>query len=116
MIRLRPLLTLLLAAALAWAGVTMAVARGQAPLAERMVICSGYGMVVVDLDAEGNPVGPVHLCPDCTLALLPGPLAAPAAPRPAPRLLHRLLPPAAPASAGKAVETPRARGPPPVSL
>lgn len=47
--------------------VTMAVARGQGH--HEMVICSGYGMVTITLDADGNPVDAVQPCPDCLINL-----------------------------------------------
>lgn len=42
----------------------MAVARGAANPVDHMVICTGLGLVTVHLDAQGNPVGPPHICPD----------------------------------------------------
>ena len=73
---LRQSASLLLAAILALASVTMAVARNQATGSTDMVICSAYGVVTITLDAQGNPAGPVHPCPDCLSslgpALLPG--------------------------------------------
>ncbi len=47
---------------------TMAVARGQGADATAVTICSGYGVVTLYLDADGNPLpgdGMVHLCPEC---------------------------------------------------
>ncbi|MDZ4096395.1 MAG: hypothetical protein U1D35_15970 [Paracoccaceae bacterium] len=67
---LRPLLSLALALVLMATSVTMAVARGQAVSGTEMVICSGYGMVTIEVDAEGNPIGPVHACPDCLAGLM----------------------------------------------
>jgi hypothetical protein len=47
----------------------MAVARGQAVALTHggttIVICTGYGVMTVALDDQGNPIGPVHPCPDC---------------------------------------------------
>lgn len=45
----------------------MAVARGQTHAAGVIVICSGAGIQTVAVDAEGNPVGAGHICPDCAL-------------------------------------------------
>lgn len=49
----------------------MAVARAQAagPQGQNIVICSGYGVVTITVDAEGNPISPVHPCPDCVAGL-----------------------------------------------
>lgn len=70
---LRPFALFLLCLALVAGSVTMAVARGQAAALSgggtTLVICSGYGVMTVSLDAEGNPVGPVHPCPECLAGL-----------------------------------------------
>jgi hypothetical protein len=67
MFRLFNLMVLCLA--LMSGSVQMAVARGQAIAlthgGSTIVICTGYGVMTVALDEHGNPVGPVHLCPDC---------------------------------------------------
>lgn len=44
-------------------------ARGQAAAAGEIVICAGQGPVTIQLDADGNPTGPPHWCPDCVLSL-----------------------------------------------
>lgn len=70
MIRLRSIAGLLLALVLGVSSVTMAVARGHAAAqGTAMVICTGYGLVTVTLDAQGNPTGPVHPCPDCVAGM-----------------------------------------------
>ena len=66
---LRPFFGLFLALVLTITAQTMAVARGVDAPAGEMVLCTGSGPVVVQFDAEGNPVGPMHYCPDCALAL-----------------------------------------------
>jgi hypothetical protein len=48
----------------------MAFARGQAAPTGRIVICSGQGLMTVLVDADGQPTGDVHLCPDCALNAL----------------------------------------------
>jgi hypothetical protein len=71
-----------LSLALALASVTMATARAQsASVTGQITICSGYGVVSVAVDADGNPVGRVHPCPDCLagLHLAPAPVLAGAA-------------------------------------
>ena len=73
----------LLSLALALSSATMASARGQMAQGDAIVICSGYGVVTIVLGPDGEPVGAVHPCPDCTphlAAMLPG--AAPVAARP----------------------------------
>jgi hypothetical protein len=113
----RPIGLLILCFALVAGSVSMAVARGQAAALSQggttLVICSGYGVMTVTLDAEGKPVGPVHLCPQCLAGLaayMPPGLAA---------VLPKILPSEKaaalegahqPRSAGVLVT--RARGPP----
>jgi hypothetical protein len=53
-------------------------ARGQAMAAGEIVICANGAAVTIAVDAEGNPTGAPHWCPDCVLSLLAGPIAGPA--------------------------------------
>ena len=58
------------------AGIGHAQARHQAHGATALVICTGYGLVRITIDADGNPVEHMLPCPDCTpgqTALLPDP-------------------------------------------
>lgn len=48
---------------------TMATARGQAMVEGQIVLCTGIGPQAVWVDAEGQPVDVLHLCPDCVLGL-----------------------------------------------
>ena len=80
--RMRALTALLLSLVLAVASVSMAVARGQAPMGETVALCVDGNAVTVTLDANGNPVSaPPHLCPDCLGAVtafdLPAALSLP---------------------------------------
>ncbi len=111
-VRLRPVLILLFALILALTSGAMAVARGQTHAAGMIVLCTGSGPVTVAVDADGQPVGPAHVCPDCALSLI----VAVAAPDPVPRALSatsvrfRLAP--LPAVAVPVALLPRARAPP----
>ena len=67
---MRPVLVGIIALILALTSLTMAVARGQTYVAGEVVICSGYGMVTLTVDENGQPAGPVHLCPDMVLGLI----------------------------------------------
>ncbi len=71
MLRLFSLISLCLALALG--SVSMAVARGQAVALSKggvtIVICSGYGVTTITLDDQGNPIGPIHPCPECLAGL-----------------------------------------------
>ena len=51
--------------------VTMASARHQMRAVGQTIVCTGYGITTITLDAHGNPVpaGPLILCPDCVPAL-----------------------------------------------
>lgn len=114
--RLRPLTALLLALLLALSSGTMAVARGQATAVGTMVLCSGQGPVAVPVDAEGNPTGPAHICPDCALSLFAAHSAPPPAlARPATAALPASVAPEARIPPRRASITPPARGPPPLS-
>jgi len=78
----RAITTLGLCLFLAATSVTLAVARGAPGPAGVMVICTGEGLEEVTVDANGKPMAPPHVCPDCLLALH---AAAPRDPLPAPR-------------------------------
>jgi len=114
MIHRLPLLPLLLSALFALTSVTMAAARGHVMQGNAVVICSGYGVVTILVDAKGEPVGTVHPCPDCTLHLvLAGAPPAPMSLRPATRA-EPLRAPARHLPAARARLSPTARGPPTV--
>lgn len=66
---MRAYLALALSLVLVLTSHSMAQARGMAAPAGEMVICTGSGYVTVLTDAEGQPVGPSHICPDCALSL-----------------------------------------------
>lgn len=108
----RSLLALSLALIVAATSLTMAVARGQARVAGEIVICTGLGVTVIAVDAEGNPTGPAHICPDMVLAMLAAPPLAPVILTP-PDTARRApgLPEPATARGGDAPR-PAARGPP----
>lgn len=54
---------------LATSSVTMAMARHQPRAMGEIDLCTGYGMVSVAVDAQGEPIGPLMPCPDATPAL-----------------------------------------------
>ena len=104
---------LLLALILSVGSLQMALARTAPVPVGEMVLCTGSGPVTVAIDAEGNPTGQVHYCPDCAAvsfaALDIGPTVLP---RPA--SLARPLHGAAPTEANtpQASICPQSRGPP----
>lgn len=66
---LRSLSLVWLVLVLVTGSVIMAMARHQARAVDQMVICTGYGIVTVSVDEDGNPTGPILPCPDSTPAL-----------------------------------------------
>lgn len=68
---LRIYLTLGLALAVALASIGHVQARHQVHGATTMVICTGYGLVQITLDLDGEPVELTLPCPDCTLTATP---------------------------------------------
>jgi hypothetical protein len=77
-----PVLAALLVVVVAATSVTVAVARAQPRVADEVVICSGYAVMTVYLDAQGNPVSQPLPCPEATLAVLLPPLVPPMPERP----------------------------------
>jgi hypothetical protein len=59
----------LLALCIVASGVTSAIARSAAHGQYMVTICNEFGVVQITLDAQGNPVLPMHPCPDCVVAL-----------------------------------------------
>jgi hypothetical protein len=108
---LRSLAALALSLMLALTAGAFAVARGQGAVAGWAEICTGSGPVMLARDAEGNPTGGAHICPDAALFLSAGgPAALPPRAAPAPR---RVAAAAEPLRSGRAAPAPRARDPPP---
>ena len=93
--RFRPLAGLLLALIVAVASLGLAVARVQPPMAEwTWVDLCGDGAAEVAVDAQGQPVGMIHLCPDCIAAFAFASLPLPAAPPLPPQTAGRVTSPA----------------------
>jgi hypothetical protein len=67
---LRSAFSLLLALTLAVASVGFTQARHMAAGAQTMVICTGYGLVQITIDENGDPVEQSVPCPDCVVAQL----------------------------------------------
>ena len=65
------ILTLTLALLIAVTSQQMAMVRAVTKDAQgQVILCTGQGPMMVTLDAQGNPIGPVHICPDCALTLM----------------------------------------------
>lgn len=108
----RASLTALLVVVVALTSLTMAVARGQTRVAGEIVICTGYGMTTITVDENGQPTGPVHLCPDMVLAMMAAiDTPAPDFTRPE-TVTRRIETPVVTLAGALWAPTPRARGPP----
>ena len=71
MTRFTHLLAVSLALLIAVTSQHMALARGMSTdVAGQVILCTGQGVTTVAVDAQGNPVGPVHICPDCALSFM----------------------------------------------
>ncbi len=77
MTRFRAHIVILLVAVLVLTGHSMSVARGMPVAAGLMELCTGTGPEMTPVDAQGNPTGPAHICPEFSLSLLDalGPIA-----------------------------------------
>ncbi|RBO55092.1 hypothetical protein DSD19_01230 [Rhodovulum sp. BSW8] len=112
MTRLRPAFGLGLALLLALTSLSLAAARATPRPVDRIVLCTGFGLQTVEIDANGHPVGAPHICPDglaALAALAPLPPALPLRSlraRPLGRRSH------APAPCGRRPPQPRSRAPP----
>lgn len=89
-------------------------ARGQAMAVGEMVICTGGAVVTITVDADGNPTGPAHWCPDCVLTLLAGVADVRVLPQPPAGISVAAFAPGLPAGPGRLPPVPTARGPPSV--
>ncbi|MCC1492083.1 hypothetical protein [Cognatishimia sp. F0-27] len=65
----RSLSAIALAMMLAVTSLQMAVAQGQPRAEGQIVICKGMTVVTISVDADGNPVETVGVCPDYALSL-----------------------------------------------
>jgi len=87
-------------------------ARGQAAVAGEIVICAGQGAATVYLDADGNPTGPPHWCPDCVLSLFAAVASTALLPAPSDTCLGAAYPVSASRHIPAPAPVPQARGPP----
>ncbi|MGY6705591.1 hypothetical protein [Roseinatronobacter sp.] len=79
---MRSLSGVALALSLALASIGFVQARHLAAGAQTLVICTGYGLVSITIDADGNPVEHTLPCPDCVMTVaagLPDPVLLPVA-------------------------------------
>ncbi len=102
----------LLSLTLALTSVTGAVARSAAQGQYSVTICGIDGVVQITLDAQGNPVAPMHPCPDCALTLVAALPESAGAPGPAVAITRLAPVPPVPAILPARVPPALARGPP----
>ncbi|EDM72383.1 hypothetical protein RAZWK3B_09036 [Roseobacter sp. AzwK-3b] len=69
MTQVRTYLAIALAFVLTLTAQSTALARSAPDPAGQMVLCTGTGPVTVLVDAQGQPTGAVHICPECALSL-----------------------------------------------
>lgn len=67
---LRPFAAIALALLLVFTAQSMAAARGMQGVGGAVVLCTGSGPVTILTDSDGQPIGPAHICPECTLSLI----------------------------------------------
>ena len=68
---LRSLNALFLSALIALTSVSMSLARGQMRDASgSIVLCTGTGPISVQVDSDGQPFGPMPICPDCVVGFM----------------------------------------------
>ena len=67
---LRTQISILLIAVLVLTGHSMAIARGMPTASGFMELCTGIGPVMTPVDADGNPTGHSHICPEFSLSLM----------------------------------------------
>lgn len=70
MVWLRSLIAIALALLVTVTSQEMAILRGQTGAVGTTVLCIGEVAVEVAVDADGKPVGPRHICPDCALNVI----------------------------------------------
>lgn len=66
------LFRLFLIAVLVLTSQVLGSARGQAKIAGMAVLCAGEAVITVQVDADGQPVKIVTICPDMALSLMQG--------------------------------------------
>lgn len=71
---IRSFTALFMALTLVFTAQTMASARSMTSATGEMILCTGTGPVAIQFDADGNPTGPPHICPDCAMSFLSGTL------------------------------------------
>lgn len=66
---IRPIFGVLLVALIALTSVSMSLARGKMrDQSGAIVLCTGTGPISVRVDSQGQPIGPMPICPDCAFS------------------------------------------------
>ena len=111
----RSYLAIMLSLLLVLTGHSMAVARGMPGVAGQIEICSGTGPVMIALDAEGNPTGPAHICPEAALSLIQASMVSPDVLIAVTGSVARVAYVQAASGTGSGTARPQARGPPAIA-
>ena len=77
MTRLRPISALMLALTMVISTIGFGIAHGQPQVTGQMPLCTGHGIVTVEIDADGQPVERIGICPDFAASILDLQIAAP---------------------------------------
>ncbi|WP_414898195.1 hypothetical protein [Rhodovulum sp. YEN HP10] len=109
---LRSLLGLCLALLFALTSLSLAAARTAPRPVDRILLCAGFGLQTIEIDATGQPTGPPHICPDGLAALAALAPAPPALPLRLLRARPLRRPARRPAPCGCRPARPRSRAPP----
>ncbi|MGH1466364.1 MAG: hypothetical protein ACRBBQ_13485 [Cognatishimia sp.] len=112
MTRIRLYISWLLMAAFVLTGNSMALARGMHAATGFIELCTGSSAVTVAVDAQGEPIEPVHICPECSLVALDNVEAAPVELLPVLRFSERLIWKSATSLYSSVAFSLHARGPP----
>ncbi|WP_171054588.1 DUF2946 family protein [Roseovarius arcticus] len=109
----RRLLAALVAITLVLTAPALAMGRSGTGASGVLVICTGTGPLSVVVDADGQPTGRVHVCPECALSALSGVLPLEMrAPIYIPRTFAVRATTQAARAASQRTPIPSARGPP----
>ncbi|WP_088623510.1 hypothetical protein [Oceanicola sp. 22II-s10i] len=109
---LRPILALALALMMAVTAQAAAIARGMPGAAGYAELCTGTGPVMVAIDADGQPIGHAHLCPDNAFLILQAIALPPVLPVPVARIGRLERTPYSTSAHARLSPTAIARGPP----
>jgi hypothetical protein len=110
-----PCLSIVLTLLVAVTAIHAGAMRGQAKAAGLIVLCTGSGPVSVAVDADGQPVGSTHVCPDCVMSVIAAADGSASLPRRIAMARRLCFGPTPMAGRSRHLARPCARGPPRLS-